>query len=261
MPDASGASGAEDAKGAGDAGDASDANGANGADEAKRKAEPPAPSRPGRRGRGLMPEPSEATRNRPVPKPARPRRPRPMDQDLTARATSPPAPGAVTRQMVSKTTRPGVTQASTGGAGSGRAGFVKQKIRDEDRVNVNIDVAVSYRFVARDGTALPAPPQDRQRGKLLDISMGGAQVEGPVPPEVPRDDLKRGTVTVEAVFELPYVDKPLEVVARVNWMKPSGPPLSCIGLRFLKPADEQRRIIRAFLIGLQSPARRKKFRR
>ena len=129
-----------------------------------------------------------------------------------------------------------------------------QRIRDEDRVNVNLDVDVQYRFVA------PGDP-DRFptgfRGKLLDISMRGAQVEGPIAPEVTRDELKRGKVTVEAVFELPFVERPLEMAVRVNWIKPSTPPRSCIGFRFQNVTAEQKRILQAFLIGLQSPARKK----
>lgn len=140
-----------------------------------------------------------------------------------------------------------------------------QKIRDEDRVNVKIDVGVQYRFVAPKDPDQERPGSTGRfptwfRGKLLDISMSGAQVEGPIAPEVGREELKRGTVTVQAIFELPFADRPLEIAARVNWIKPSTPPRSCMGFRFKKPAAEQQRIIRAFLIGLQSPARTK-FRR
>ena len=141
-----------------------------------------------------------------------------------------------------------------GGEGSARTGFTTHRIRDEDRVNVNIDVPVSYRFVAA-GNADRFPA--RYRGKLLDISMGGAQVEGPIAPEVGRDELRGGAVTVEAAFELPFVESPLEIGARVNWIKPAAHPRAYMGLRFLEPTDVHRRIIRAFLIGLQSPARKK----
>ncbi len=141
-----------------------------------------------------------------------------------------------------------------GGTGSRKGGFVKQRIRDEDRVNVKIDVAVSYRFVAKgDAERFPAA----YRGKLLDISMSGAQVEGPIAAEVSRSELNRGTVTVEAAFDLPFADRPLETAARVNWIKPSSHPRSYMGFKFLNTTDADRRIIRAFLIGLQSPARKK----
>jgi hypothetical protein len=159
-------------------------------------------------------------------------------------------------KTVSKTTHPGTTQAmSLGTPGdSKKGGFTKHKLREEDRINVTVDVRVSYRFVA-----LGAPDRfpTRFQGKLLDISMGGAQIEGPIAPEVSREELKRGSVTIDAVFELPYVDDPLRIATTVNWIKPSAHPRSYLGLRFVEPTPEHKRIIRAFLIGLQSPSRRK----
>ena len=251
--------------------------------DAKPEAEGASPAP--RRTRGVMPEPSEASRGRPVPKPVKPKapvhstssgrtsassvEPRPDGPSRPGGSTASPGrrgPGKATHQIVSKTTRPGLTQASTGGGGTGAGrGFVTKRIHDEDRVNINIDVGVQYRFVAPGDPDQERPGSTGRfptwfRGKLLDISMGGAQVEGPIAPEVGRDDLKRGAVTVEAVFELPFVESPLEVAARVNWIKPSTPPRSCMGFRFHKPTAEQQRIIQAFLIGLQSPTR-KKFRR
>ncbi len=251
--------------------------------EAKREANEAPPAR--RRTRGVMPEPSEASRGRPVPKPVKPKapapstssgrtsassgEPRPDGTPRPAGTTASPGrsgPGKTTRRIVSKTTRPGLTQASSGGGGTGAGGgFVTQRIRDEDRVNVNMDVNVQYRFVAAGDPDQERPGSTGRfpttfRGRLVDISMGGAQVEGPIAPEVGRDELKRGAVTVEAVFELPFVERPLEIAVRVNWIKPSTPPRSCLGFRFQKPTAEQQRIIRAFLIGLQSPTRTK-FRR
>jgi hypothetical protein len=258
------------------------------------------PTGPERR-RAVIPEPSRASKGRPVPRPVRPRRPvapqvppaeetrkedirEDVKRDAEAvkdKAPDPPvSPGAATgpvtkpapkaaggvsaepwrlggiSKKVSKTTHPGTTQAmSLGTPGDSKSGgFTKHKLRDEDRVNVTIDVRVSYRFVARDA---PDRFPSRFQGKLLDISMGGAQIEGPIAPEVSREELKRGSVTIDAEFELPYVDDPLRIATTVNWIKPSAHPRSYLGLRFVGPTPEHRRIIRAFLIGLQSPSRRK----
>jgi hypothetical protein len=123
---------------------------------------------------------------------------------------------------------------------------------------------VSYRYVALEG---PQRFPGHCQGKLLDISMGGAQVEGPLPPEVDGKELTRlsasGEVTVSAVFDLPFVERALEVEAKVSWVKPpsgasgTSHPHSYIGLRFLSMTEDRKRIIRAFLIGLQSPSRKR----
>jgi len=165
-----------------------------------------------------------------------------------------PSSGVVTR-----TTRPGITQAAK--LGSDKAGtkreFTTHLHRDQDRVNIRDFIDVSYRFV------LPNRPEFARNvynGRLVDISLTGAQVEGPVPEGVPSDELTSDKVVVKSEMALPYVEGPLVADSQLAWVRPGRVAGCSLGLSFIDVTDDQLKLIRGFLIGLQSPTRTK-FRR
>lgn len=237
------------------------------------------------------PVPSDASRGAPVPRPVRPPsppagktqdpppprtvRPRtPVPRKGTAvpsgtifdsKPGAPPAAhpdaGGHTRTTfgsVTKTTRPGSTQAiRTGPKADNKTRFTKHMVRGEDRVAIRDDIPVAFRFLSSAG---PELYPDTHRGWLIDLSLSGAQVEGPLPEDPPRQALLSGAVLVRLKVELPFVDEPLVIDSRLTWVKPASEASSLIGLEFASVTQQQMNTIRAFFIGLQSPARTK-FRR
>jgi len=237
------------------------------------------------------PVPSKASRDAPVPRPVRhespalgtpcvdPDAPRPTEETSAPEAAgtifetgpkTPPgggrtvAPDAeswsdrISFSKVKKTTSPGTTQAVKTGPGDTRKlQFTRHTIRGEDRVTIRDDIEVVYRFLSSSG---PDLYPDKHRGRLVDISLTGTQIEGPLPADPPERDLLSGVVLVRAKMDLPFVEKPLVVDSQVSWVKPGGGDLSLIGLRFAGLTQEQTNLIRGFFIGLQSPTRNK-FRR
>jgi len=299
-----------DSDGAGSADDGRDA----GADAAGERA-------PEKKGTGpkAVPQPSLASRGKPVPKPVRPKAPaagppraapvptkasrdapvpRPVPRPVrpaspargTPRATPAaagparggtgtifgtrpaapssegpraPAEGAPRSERssfssVKKTTRPGTTQAMRTGPGDARKDrFTRHVVRGQDRVTIREDIDVAYRFLGPSG---PELYPDVHRGKLVDLSLTGAQIEGPLPDDPPRRELLSGAVLVRTKAELPFVEEPLVVDSQVSWIKRAEGEASLIGLKFAGLTQKQTNLIRAFFIGLQSPARQK-FRR
>jgi len=241
----------------------------------------PRPVRPA----DVPPEPSGAIRGQPVPKPVRAAPPSAVDTpgaEPAAPAAPPEAgdegatekknplagitkvgiPGtqswARTTGSVSKnTTRPGVTQALKLGPGDTgtKAPLTTHALRNQERVNIKQDIDVIYTISSPHGDA-----SQEFEGKLVDISLGGAQLEGPIPPDVTPQQLKAQSFICAAQIELPFVENPLAVTAQITWTKPAGEGIYFLGLKFINMAEQQRRTVRAFLIGLQSPTRMK-FRR
>ncbi len=195
------------------------------------------PGRPGGQARSAEGRPSET-----------------RDEAQKADQRDRPSSGVVTR-----TTRPGITQAAKLGSGEGRPKreFTTHLHRDQDRANIRDFIDVSYRFV------LPNRPElarDVYSGRLLDISLTGAQMEGPVPEGVPSDELTSDRVVVKSEMALPYVEGPLVVDSQLAWVRPGRVAGCSLGLSFIDVTDDQLKLIRGFLIGLQSPTRTK-FRR
>ncbi|MHC4202920.1 MAG: PilZ domain-containing protein, partial [Planctomycetota bacterium] len=195
------------------------------------------PGRPGGEARSAEGRPSET-----------------CDEARNADQRDRPSSGVVTR-----TTRPGITQAAK--LGSDKAGtkreFTTHLHRDQDRVNIRDFIDVSYRFL------LPNRPElarDVYSGRLVDISLTGAQVEGPVPEGVPSDELTSDEVVVKSEMALPYVEGPLVTDSQLAWVRPGRVAGCSLGLDFIDVTDDQLKLIRGFLIGLQSPTRTK-FRR
>jgi len=227
------------------------------------------------------PVPSKASRDAPVPRPVRrpspeqapPAPAKPVQETpgtlFAAGAATPagrredvaPAASAPERSIFSSVTKPkppATTQAIKTGPGKARKlEFTKHTIRGEDRVNIKEDIDVAYRFLGPSG---PDQYPDAHRGKLVDISLTGAQIEGILPDDPPKEDLLSGTVLVHSKMELPFVETPLVIDSQVSWVKPADGGASQIGLRFAGLTQQQGNLIRAFFIGLQSPTRNK-FRR
>jgi len=172
----------------------------------------------------------------------------------------PPGDPKATRPTLASITRatprPGVTQALRVGPGESGTGarFTTHTLRGQERVNVKQEVDVSYRLFV---PLRPDTPATVQRGRLVDISLGGAQIEGPPLPEA---EGRGGKFMIRAQFELPFVEKPLVADAHVAWTKPSGEGRVFMGLRFDALSDEQSGLIKGYLIAAQSPTR-VKFRR
>lgn len=204
-----------------------------------------APPPPGPVGPRAVPEPSAASRGLPVPKPVRPRRSREPDR--------PPS------TTLTRTTRPGLTQAAKLGTpqDTSEAGFTTHLHRDQDRVNIRERVDVAYRFVAQ---GRPELSQRVFHGKLVDVSLGGAQLEGVLPEGVTSEELLSEEVMLKAEMALPFVEGPLAVDSNVAWIKPAECGGVFFGLDFIDMTEERLKVVRAFLIGLQSPTRTK-FRR
>ncbi len=249
-------------------------------DEANQPGETAKPAGPPK----AIPRPSAASRDRPVPKPVRPKKSARRPAQVEARpAGVQTGPGGEVRSaegrpsetcdevqnrdqrerpssgVVTRTTRPGITQAAKLGGGEGRAKqeFTTHLHRAQDRVNIRDFIDVSYRFV------LPNHPELTRNiysGRLVDISLTGAQVEGPVPEGVPGDELTSGKVVVKSEMALPYVEGPLVVESQLAWVRPGRVAGCSLGLSFIDVTDDQLKLIRGFLIGLQSPTRTK-FRR
>jgi hypothetical protein len=219
------------------------------------------------------PVPSKASRDAPVPRPVRRASPARGTPALGKSGTvfgpgfaTPRAPNAddaprserTSFSTVKKKTNPGMTQAMRTGPGSSRkAEFTRHLIRGQDRVTIRDDIGVLYRFLAPSG---PDRYPDTFRGKLVDLSLTGAQVEGLLPDDPPRRELISGAVLVRTKMELPFVEKPLVIDSKVSWVKPTEGEESLIGLKFAGLTQHQTNLIRAFFIGLQSPSRQK-FRR
>jgi len=237
------------------------------------------------------PVPTMASRDAPVPRPVRrdspaegtpcagPDAPPPTEEASAPEPsgtifetgpTTPPAGGRaatpdtgswsdrISFSNVKKTTSPGTTQAVKTGPGDMRKlQFTRHTIRGEDRVTIRDDIDVVYRFLSSSG---PDLYPDKHQGRLVDISLTGAQIEGPLPGDPPEQDLLSGVVLVRAKMDLPFVEEPLVVDSQVSWVKPAGDDLSLVGLRFAGLTQGQANLIRAFFIGLQSPTRNK-FRR
>lgn len=238
----------------------------------------PAASGPSR----ATPIPSKATRDTPVPRPVRPASPAQGTPSATpAEAMPAQAPGTIFESgpitpaggyqaaaaetmphsersifpNVKKTTSPGTTQAiKTGPGDGGKLLFTRHTIRGEDRVTIRDDIEVVYRFLGPSG---PDLYPDTYQGRVVDISLTGAQIEGPLPDDPPRRDLLSGVVLIRAKISLPFVEEPLIVESQVSWVKPAEGEASLIGLRFAGLTQQQTNLVRAFFIGLQSPSRNK----
>jgi hypothetical protein len=150
---------------------------------------------------------------------------------------------------------PGSTQAlkvGPGDKGTGRAQVTTHAFRSQDRVNIKQDVVAEYDFrVPGSGGGERAT----FRGRLVDISLGGLQVEGLLPTDVRPDDLIHGPLVVHLRAQIPFSDSFLEVDSRVLWVKPLGEDRYALGLKFQQLTPEQQSAIRAFLIAIQSPTR------
>ncbi|MHC5056174.1 MAG: PilZ domain-containing protein [Planctomycetota bacterium] len=297
MPDSDGAGSAEDQRDAG-----ADAAGEQASEKketgpkavpqpslASRDKPVPKPVRPKAPSAGpprASPVPTKASRDAPVPRPVRPASPAqgtpqaepaaagpaqegtgtifgttpatPSNEGPGAPAEGVPRPERSSFSSVKKTTRPGTTQAMRTGSGDARkARFTRHVVRGQDRVTIREDIDVAYRFLGASG---PDLYPDTHRGKLVDLSLTGAQIEGPLPDDPPRRELLSGAVLVRSKAELPFVEEPLVVDSQVSWIKRAQGEASLIGLKFAGLTQKQTNLIRAFFIGLQSPARQK-FRR
>jgi hypothetical protein len=265
------------------AGDPAEPNPEDSVERGKPPAPPPA-----------VPEPSKASQGRPVPKPigARPPQPveptrpgsgatggfitgqvgEPTDKSASSAGTtrdrlgSGPVPGkgrAAPKKPPSThrvSPAPGMTQALRVGPGDEmrtKNEATTHALRKQDRINVREDVLVEYDFRVP-GTG------DGQRavfnGRLVDISLGGLQIEGEVPSDLNPKDLASGPLIVHVRVSMTSVTATLEADARVTWTKPVAEGVYAMGLRFADEGRDQRNAIRAFLISLQSPTRTK-FRR
>jgi hypothetical protein len=124
---------------------------------------------------------------------------------------------------------------------------------------------VRYRLVGRrDIEAYPRVCA----GRLVDISISGAQVRGPVDQDVERRELLAGSVLVRLEMRATASSAPFSIDAEVSWLKPVGPagedaaslaPEDCsaysaMGLRFVGVSQDQRKQLQGLLITVQMQA-------
>jgi hypothetical protein len=156
---------------------------------------------------------------------------------------------------VSRTTpRSGLTQALKVGPGASGAkpSLTTHALRGQDRIIIREQIPVSYTIQTLGGDdALTG----QFAGLLVDISLGGVQVEGSLPDGIDLKALAGKNVVVKLEATLPYVDEPLFAITRATWTTPSEQGRYFIGLRFMEISEKQRRLIQSFLIGLQSPTK------
>jgi len=128
--------------------------------------------------------------------------------------------------------------------------------RKQARIRVYEEILVVYKFLnRRDGASM----SDVLKGKLLDISEGGLQVEGPQPKEIQVTSLKAGDILIGMNVFLPYIEGRLKVLGQVTSEKTSDTKgLVCMGVRFLDTDDTARTSLKNFFIASQMPARRKR---
>jgi hypothetical protein len=141
------------------------------------------------------------------------------------------------------------------GRSSSGSGLTTHVLRGDDRVNVREFVEVLYRFHA------PSRADFRTevlRGRLVDLSLSGAQIEGPVPETVPREGLLGGSILVQLRMADPLAGRRLDLEAEATWLRPGEGGQASLGLRFVHMEPEQRQAVRAALVSLQSPDRRRR---
>ncbi|HHN47285.1 MAG TPA: PilZ domain-containing protein [Planctomycetes bacterium] len=128
--------------------------------------------------------------------------------------------------------------------------------RTHVRVRVYDNVLVAYKFLRRrDGAAL----SEVIKGKLLDISEGGLQFEGPKPSDIDITSLQLGDVLVGVNVFLPYVDGRMKVLGQVTWEKDGEQDgMRRLGVRFLDMDDAAKAMLKAYFISSQMPARKKR---
>ena len=178
-----------------------------------------------------------------------------------SRRTSSPDRRETSRYISHATPRPGTTQALRVGPGerASKAEFTTHAIRSDDRVTLRDEFYVLYRYIARRD---PHAHLTVYRGKLIDVSMGGAQVEGYMDPEVDRKELLASSVLVRMEIPLPDAKLPLALAAKANWVRhaePAGAPEAsepqeyvAMGLSFVDVTPEQRRGLQILLMSLQA---------
>jgi hypothetical protein len=230
--------------------------------------------------------PSGAIKNQPVPKPVRKPPPSAVNSPtaippavagppaVASEAETPPVsdnplagitkvgiPGTqswqrTTRQVSRNTPRPGRTQALRVGPGDSgmKAQVTSHSFRNQDRVNIRQEIDVDYTVTPQHGDDTGA---QTLRGRLVDISLGGAQIEGPLPSDVSPQQIKKESFVCDAIIALPFVEHPLNVTSQITWAKPSSEGIYFLGLKFINVVEQHRRTIQAFLIGLQSPTKSK----
>jgi hypothetical protein len=180
-----------------------------------------------------------------------------------AAAKSPGTLAKISRPTVAKlsrsTPRPNLTQAIRVGPDDvpGKPQYTTHALRSQDRVNVHDEIEVRYRFL---DPHRPDRLPGEYTGRLADISLDGAQLVGPLAPRLGEKELLAGAALVRAEMSLPFVERPLVVESLVAWVRQATPSGYCMGLKFRNVTADQRKLIRGFLIGLQSPTRMK-FRR
>jgi c-di-GMP-binding flagellar brake protein YcgR len=128
--------------------------------------------------------------------------------------------------------------------------------RKQARIRVYEEILVAYRFLnRRDGTAA----SDVFKGKLLDISEGGLQVEGTHPKDITIPSLRAGDILIGMNIFLPYVDSRMKVLGQVTSEKQSETKdLYCLGVRFVNMDEAARASLKSFFIASQMPARKKR---
>lgn len=245
---------------------AGEENASGGAPERKpepKKREIPSPS-PASKGmpvprpvRPRAPSPGAASRGVPVPKPVKPKAPSPGAASRGEAHPPPPTrPTGVVPAGRSPTRTgsvPGITRGfRPSGEGGQKATVGDQTLRREDRVNVRENVHVTYSFFA---PTAPGRFGDAYDGRLVDISLSGAQIEGLLPPGLVEGELLSGAVGVRAEILPPGGGEPVRAESHVTWIKPSAGQRRFMGLKFLKGGEKRTRALKSFLIYLQMPSR------
>ncbi len=131
-----------------------------------------------------------------------------------------------------------------------------QAKRSQQRVEVDLDVPVIYKFVATG----EADEMDRiYEGRLRDVSTGGLQFIGKLDPALTPYPLLAGEDLMGLNLCLPFSERPVKVLGRAVRVEPSQeePGEYLYGVKLVDPSEGVKTAINSFLITLQIGARKR----
>ena len=117
--------------------------------------------------------------------------------------------------------------------------------REHERVPMKLDALTLYAFEA---ASAPAPEEYKTKGKLLDISKGGCQVQGPLPPFINPDDLSEGNYNIYMHIALPFIEENLDVSGSVRRAAPMDDMNFVYGIQFKNMPEDFETILSKFMI-------------
>lgn len=218
----------------------------------------------------IPPVPSEASAGMPAPKPLLPNQMPPsspktrgLDYSKPTRALDatgaevelPPEEDHVSTRIDSKK-RKGITQAIIiDGArpNSKRQVYHDHFYRAQDRVNIHDHISVKFVLVS---DSFPELAGVVHLGRLIDFSLEGVQIVGPLPEGIGLEEIKAAEVFPTFVIIPDFCDK-IELQGHLAWAKPDKDG-AAYGFEFVDPDESITSKLRGFMIHLQSPSRKKR---